>query len=119
MDIRRIVPSVPAAAPEETRAFYVDLLGLEVAMDLGFIVTLVSPSNPTAQLNILATEDPSGHATPEVAISIEVASVDDVHAIAVERGLDIVYPPTTEPFGVRRFFVRDPNGVIVNIMSHA
>jgi len=29
-----------------------------------------------------------------------------------------VYPLTDEPWGVRRFFVRDPNGVVLNVMSH-
>ena len=33
-------------------------------------------------------------------------------------GLSIVYPATDEPWGVRRFFVADPNGVIINILSH-
>jgi uncharacterized glyoxalase superfamily protein PhnB len=50
--------------------------------------------------------------------SIEVDDVDRVHALAVERGLGIVYPLTDEPWGVRRFFVTDPNGVILNILSH-
>lgn len=36
----------------------------------------------------------------------------------IERGLKIVYPLTNEPWGVRRFFVADPNGVVVNVMCH-
>jgi uncharacterized glyoxalase superfamily protein PhnB len=51
-------------------------------------------------------------------ISFEVADVDAMHAMAVSRGLNIVYPLTDEPWGVRRVFVSDPNGVIVNIMNH-
>ena len=119
MKVRRIVPDISSTDLEATRDFYVDLVGLEVAMDLGFIVTLVSPSNVTAQLNILrAAEESRGEHPSTVAISIEVESVDDVHSRAVEAGLDIVYPLTTESFGVRRFHLRDPNGVLVNIMSH-
>ena len=30
----------------------------------------------------------------------------------------VVYPLTDEPWGVRRFFVTDPNGVIINVMNH-
>ena len=119
MKVRRIVPDISSTDLEATRDFYVDLVGLEVAMDLGFIVTLVSPSNVTAQLNILrAAEESRGEHPSTVAISIEVESVDDVHSRAVEAGLDIVYPLTTESFGVRRFHLRDPNGMLVNIMSH-
>ncbi len=51
-------------------------------------------------------------------LSIEVEDVDAVHAKAVALGLQIVYPLTNEPWGVRRFFVTDPNGVIINVLSH-
>jgi predicted enzyme related to lactoylglutathione lyase len=51
-------------------------------------------------------------------MSIEVADVDDVHSRAVARGLDIVYPLTDESWGVRRFFVVDPSGTIINVMCH-
>jgi uncharacterized glyoxalase superfamily protein PhnB len=47
---------------------------------------------------------------------------DDVEAAyedAQQRGLEIVYPLTTEPWGVRRFFVRAPDGNVVNIVSHS
>jgi uncharacterized glyoxalase superfamily protein PhnB len=51
-------------------------------------------------------------------MSVEVADVDDVHSRAVSRGLNIVYPLTNEPWGVRRFFVIDPSGTIINVMCH-
>ena len=84
-------------------------------MDMGFIVTLVSPSNPAAQVSLLR-DDGSSSILPQ--ISIEVADVDDVHSRAVSRGLHIVYPLTNEPWGVRRFFVTDPNGTVINVMCH-
>jgi uncharacterized glyoxalase superfamily protein PhnB len=51
-------------------------------------------------------------------LTIEVADVDAMHAKAVVLGLQVVYPLTDEPWGVRRFFVTDPNGVVINVMSH-
>jgi uncharacterized glyoxalase superfamily protein PhnB len=51
-------------------------------------------------------------------MSIEVANVDDAHADALARGLEIVYPLTDEPWGVRRFFVREPSGTVVNVATH-
>jgi uncharacterized glyoxalase superfamily protein PhnB len=51
-------------------------------------------------------------------MSIEVADVDACHALAVQTGFAIVYPLVDEPWGVRRFFVRDPDGVVVNVVSH-
>jgi uncharacterized glyoxalase superfamily protein PhnB len=41
-----------------------------------------------------------------------------MHARAIERGIEIVYPLTNEPWGVRRFFGADPNGVVINVMCH-
>jgi uncharacterized glyoxalase superfamily protein PhnB len=84
-------------------------------MDMGWIMTFVSPSNPTAQLSILR-EDASAAVVPQ--ISVEVADVDAVHAEALRRGLELVHPLTDEPWGVRRFFVKDPNGVVLNVVSH-
>jgi uncharacterized glyoxalase superfamily protein PhnB len=80
---------------------------------------LVSPSVPTTQVIVAwASEDASDPEVLRVNMSVEVADVDAAHANAVERGLDIVYPLTDEPWGIRRFFVREPSGTVVNVASH-
>jgi catechol 2,3-dioxygenase-like lactoylglutathione lyase family enzyme len=111
--IHRAVPNIKAGVAAETRDFFVDLLGFEVAMDLGWVVTLASPTNPSAQLTIIANDDPAAPG-----ISVEVDDVDAVHAGAVERGLEIAYPLRDEEWGVRRFMLREPSGTIVNVLSH-
>ena len=40
------------------------------------------------------------------------------HAAAVQAGAEIAYALTLEPWGVRRFFVRDPDGQVINVLSH-
>jgi catechol 2,3-dioxygenase-like lactoylglutathione lyase family enzyme len=115
VSIRRAVPDFATERMEESREFYVGLLGFEVAMDMDWVVTLVSPDNATAQI-ILMTNDATAPVHPDV--SIEVSDVDAVHAEAQRRGEEIVHPLTDEPWGVRRFFVRDPNGKVVNVLSH-
>lgn len=115
MSVKRIVPDIKSKHIDASRQFYVDVLGLTVAMDMGFIVTLVSPSNPTAQVSLM-TDDDSSTILPQM--SVEVADVDDVHARAVAHGVNIVYPLTNEPWGVRRFFIADPNGIVINVMCH-
>ena len=84
-------------------------------MDLGFVMTFASPSNPRAQFTIMRSDGSSG-LVPQV--TVEVADVDVVHAEVVRRGAKVVYPLTNEPWGVRRFFLRDPNGVVINVMRH-
>jgi catechol 2,3-dioxygenase-like lactoylglutathione lyase family enzyme len=115
MNIRRVVPDIKADHIDESRDFYADFLGFQVGMDMGWVITFVSPSNPTAQLTVFRDDD-SGNVQPQ--ITIEVEDVDRAHAKAVERSLEIVYPLTIEPWGVKRFFVTDPNGIVLNVMSH-
>ena len=59
-----------------------------------------------------------GGANPPLSLTIEVADVGAVHAKAVARDVQIVYPLTNEPWGVRRFHVTDPKGMAINVMSH-
>ena len=100
---------------DESRKFYTEFLGFDMAMDMGWVLTFVSPTNPTAQITVVQK---TKEATPQANISIEVDDVDALHAKAVALGLPIVYPMTDEPWGVRRFFIADPNGVIINVLSH-
>jgi catechol 2,3-dioxygenase-like lactoylglutathione lyase family enzyme len=111
--ISRAVPNIKSDRPAETRDFFVDLLGLEVAMDLGWIVTVASPTNPSVQVNILSNDDPSAPG-----ISVGVPDVDAVHARAVELGFEIAYSLRDEEWGVRRFMLREPSGTLVNVVSH-
>jgi catechol 2,3-dioxygenase-like lactoylglutathione lyase family enzyme len=115
MTIRRVVPNIASDKLDVARDFYAGLFGFQLAMDLGWIMTFVSPSNPTAQLSVLR-QDASAPVVPQ--ISIEVADVDAVHAEAVRRRLELVHPLTNEPWGMRRFFVKDPDGVVLNVVSH-
>jgi predicted enzyme related to lactoylglutathione lyase len=115
MSIRRVMPDIRSDRFDECRTFYVELLGFEVAMDMGWIMTFVSSTNPTAQISVMRS-DATAPVVPQ--LTVEVADVDAVHAEAVRRGLDIVYPLTDESWGVRRFFVVDPNRVVLNVMSH-
>ena len=115
MSIRRVVPDITTQRLKESSEFYVGLLGFKVAMDMDWVVTLVSPLNPTAQV-ILMNRDATAPVQPEM--SIEVSDVDAIHAEALRRGDDVVYPLTDEPWGVRRFFVRDPSGIVINVLGH-
>ena len=114
MSIKRVVPDIASDRMEESKAFYTEL-GFEVAMDMDWVVTLVSPESPTAQVTLMQN---SPESTLQPNMSIEVADVDTAFANADAKGLSIVYPLTEEPWGVRRFFLADPNGVIINVMSH-
>jgi catechol 2,3-dioxygenase-like lactoylglutathione lyase family enzyme len=113
MTAGRAVPNIRSDRPAETRDFFVELLGFEVAMDIGWVVTVTSPANPSAQVNIIGSDDPAAPG-----ISVEVPDVDAAHARAVELGLDVFYPLRDEEWGVRRFMLREPSGTVVNVLAH-
>lgn len=114
MSIRRVMPDIRSEAMEESRDFY-GLLGFEEVMNLGWVMTLASPSNPTAQVTFMS-HDSSAPVVPDM--SVEVDDVDAVHEAVRASGAEIVHPLQDEEWGVRRFFVRDPNGRVVNVLSH-
>ncbi len=113
MGIRRVVPDLRAADMARSRDFY-RTLGFDEVMDLGWAVTLASPDNPTAQIMLIGTNADE----PQPDISIEVADADAAHEAMTAAGADVVYALRDEPWGVRRFFVRDPDGTVVNVVSH-
>ncbi|MZE75656.1 VOC family protein [Streptomyces xinghaiensis] len=99
---------------QENREFH-GLLGFEEVMNLGWITTLASPSTPAAQVSFM-TADKTAPVTPDM--SVEVEDVDAAYAVMRDSGAEIVHPLQDEEWGVRRFFVRDPNGRVINVLSH-
>lgn len=114
MAVRRVMPVIRSEAAQESREFY-GLLGFEEVMNLGWILTLASPSTPAAQVSIMSG-DKSAPVTPDM--SVEVDDVDAAYALMRDSGAEIVHPLQDEEWGVRRFFVRDPNGRVVNVLRH-
>ncbi|MFI1098486.1 VOC family protein [Streptomyces sp. NPDC020917] len=114
MTVRRVVPNIPTDTWEESRQFY-GRLGFEEVMNHGWIMTLASTAVPGAQVSLM-TADRTAPVTPDM--SVEVDDVDAVYAAVRESGAEIVYALHDEEWGVRRFFVRDPSGRVVNVLSH-
>lgn len=116
MTVKRIVLNIDTQKTKAAESFYKDILGLEILMDHGWIVTYGLAG---VQMNIqlsFASQGGSGTATPDM--SIEVDDVDAVLDRVIRGGFAIEYGPVDEPWGVRRFYTRDPFGKLVNILSH-
>lgn len=109
------VPSLASPEIEHANAFYGDFLGLE-AQDLGldWVTRFVAP-NSGEHLQ-LVSRDATAPENPQ--LTVKVDDVDDAYAQAQRRGYEIVHPLTTEPWGIRRFFVRAPDGTVLNIAQH-
>lgn len=112
----RIVPNLTTADPARSAAFYGAVFGLDIAMDHGWIVTVTGPAKQGVQLS-LASEGGSGTEVP--VLSIEVDDLDATLAAARAAGALIPYGPVSEPWGVRRFYLTDPDGHLVNVLTHS
>lgn len=115
MVVKRIVANIGAEQISAAHTFYGEILGMTVVMDQGWIVTFAADASAPPQISV-ASEGGSGTPVPD--LSVEVDNLEQVHRRAVQAGFVIEYGPVIEPWGVRRFFVRDPFGRLVNILTH-
>jgi predicted enzyme related to lactoylglutathione lyase len=111
-----ITANLPVPDLAQARDFYADFLGLSVEeMNLGWVARYRTPDGRAVVQ--LVTRDASSPV--DSVISVHVGDeVEAAYAEAQRRGFEIVHPLTTEPWGVRRFLVRAPDGNVVNIVSH-
>jgi catechol 2,3-dioxygenase-like lactoylglutathione lyase family enzyme len=114
--INRVVAYANGDDLAASRDFYVEVLGFDVAME-DPVLSLTSPTNPSAQILI----PPRGMEDPPPRFGIDIGqpdAVDAAHSAAMHRGLNVVYSLSNEPWGVRRFFVEDPSGTVINVLAH-
>jgi catechol 2,3-dioxygenase-like lactoylglutathione lyase family enzyme len=117
MRVKRIVTDIATDATHiaEAKRFYGEIFGLDLLMDLGWIATYGSKAKMNVQISI-ATEGGSGTPVPD--LSIEVDDLDEALECVRKAGLTPEYGPATEPWNVRRLYVRDPFGKLVNVLQH-
>ena len=118
MQVKRIVANLESQDLFQAKRFYQDILGLKVLMDLGWITTYGADTSMPVQISVMQ-HGGSGTATPDLSIELaNAAQVEQAHDAMRQAGFVIAYGPVTEPWGVRRFYVCDPFGKLVNILSH-
>jgi catechol 2,3-dioxygenase-like lactoylglutathione lyase family enzyme len=115
MRINRITANIETSNIDRAEEFYHDVLALECVMDNGWIRTYGSNSKMTVQISV-ASEGGSGTSVPD--FSVEVDNIETALTGVKKAGTQIEYGPKSEPWGVRRFFVRDPFGKLINILQH-
>ncbi|PKD20837.1 glyoxalase [Salegentibacter salinarum] len=116
--MRRIVPNIYSNNLEKSKKFYTEFLGMDLVMDMGWILTFASKENKTAQISIFKNKNNKPLDNSAIFLSIELCDIDQCYEDAKNRAIEIVYPITNESWGVRRFFVKDPNGVTINLVTH-
>jgi catechol 2,3-dioxygenase-like lactoylglutathione lyase family enzyme len=116
MQVTGVVANLAVADIASAQEFYREYLGLDVeAFNLGWVAHFQSPDG-RAHVQLVSGDATAPH---DSVISVHAgADVDEAYAEALRRGYEIVHPLTDEPWGVRRFFVRAPDGNVVNVVSH-
>lgn len=115
MKVKRIVANISTKDIAAAKVFYKDVLGLELLMDHGWIATYGSAEKMSVQISF-ASE--GGSDTPVPDLSIEVDDLEEALERVKNGGFPIEYGPVDEPWGVRRFYVRDPLGRLINMLAH-
>nr|WP_315035384.1 VOC family protein [uncultured Chryseobacterium sp.] len=113
--VKRIVANIKTDNPSKADLFYHEILGLNILMDHGWITTLGSDEEAKVQISFAVQ---GGNDTEVPYLSIEVDNVDEMYNRMKKADFEILYEITDEDWGVRRFFVKDPFGKAINILSH-
>ncbi|MFI0967519.1 VOC family protein [Streptomyces sp. NPDC021080] len=115
MSALRAMPLLTVSDLDSAVEAHVRVTGMEVIMNHGWIATLAPPTDHSVQVSLI-TKDPTGPVNP--AASLEVEDLEAALAGARAAGLEILYGPADEEWGVRRFFYRDHDGNVVNVLTH-
>jgi catechol 2,3-dioxygenase-like lactoylglutathione lyase family enzyme len=111
----RIIADLRVADLEAAKGFYTGYLGLSTEeFNLGWVARYTSPDTGV-NLQLVA-RDATAPESPVISVMTE--DVEAAYAEARALGYEIVHPLTREPWGVRRFFVRAPDGTVVNVVHH-
>jgi catechol 2,3-dioxygenase-like lactoylglutathione lyase family enzyme len=111
----RIMADLQVADVDAAKSFYTGYLGLSSEeFNMGWVARYTSPD--TGAIVQLVTHDVTAPEDP--VISIHTDDVEAAYAEAQELGYEIVHPLTIEEWGVHRFFVRAPDGNVINIVGH-
>ncbi len=105
-----------------SKKFYESLLGMNTVFELDWYIQMQSPTDSNLQIAFIAKDNqsvPEGYRfEPKgVVITVEMDDIDPTHNRAKELDLQIVQPLKDEEWGQRHFMVRDPNGLLLDLVQ--
>ena len=114
MRVTQIIADLHVTDLQAAKGFYTDYLGLtEEEFNLGWVARYTSPETGI-NLQVM-TRDATAPEDPVVSVMVD--DIEAAHRQAQDGGYEIVHPLTTEKWGVTRFFVRAPDGNVLNIVQ--
>jgi catechol 2,3-dioxygenase-like lactoylglutathione lyase family enzyme len=135
MDIRIYASFLPHKDPDESLAFYRDVLGFEVRGDVGYEglrwITVGPPGQPDVSIVLEPPVSPGCGITDEESrtifemmakgtysgVNLAAKDLDDTFNKIQDSEVEVVQEPTDQPYGVRDCAVRDPAGNLIRIQE--
>jgi uncharacterized glyoxalase superfamily protein PhnB len=107
----------------ETRDFYMRWLGFTVLFEATWFVLLASDGEHPFNLAFMRSDHPSRPPGPEtfdgkgMIVTLQVSDAAAEYERLQAAGCPIHYPLHDEPWGQRRFMLRDPAGVLLDVVE--
>jgi len=125
MHVLDLYPLITTEELTETRDFYVRHFGASIVFEARWFVMLSLPgaAGRGMQLAFMTPDHPSKPPGPEpfngkgMILTIQVADSAAAFAALKQTGAEIFYPLAAEPWGQRRFMIRDPAGVLIDVVE--
>ncbi len=120
VDVYALITTPDVAAQ---RDFYVRHFGAEVGFEASWFVYLVLPAGEGRTLAFMTPDHPSRPPGPEpfdakgMILTFQVEDATAAHAALSASGAPITYALADEPWGQRRFMVRDPAGILIDVVE--
>lgn len=122
MNTTRLLTNICSTQLPETRDFYVQYFGFEVAYDSDWFINLQNPEK-TMEIGILQAghdllpESYRDQAPKGIYLTFVVEHVDRWFEKALKQGVPVVQPPENTFYGQRRCLVLDPNGLLIDVST--
>ena len=118
----RILTNICSDDLAASKAFYVELLGLQVKYDSDWYVQLCVKDNPELEYGLIKRDhdlvpDEYQQSPTGMYVTFVVADVEQVYQQALNMGIPIIQAPRDEFYGQRRFLTRDPAGCLIDVCS--
>ena len=116
-------PLITAHDMVAQRDFYVRHFGAEVVFQATWCVYMTLPIGDGRTLAFMTPDHPSSPPGPEpfdgkgMILTLQVEDAAAAFAALSAGGAEITYPLADEPWGQRRFMVRDPAGVLIDVVE--
>ncbi len=118
-----IYPLITVKQFGESRDFFVKVFGMHLAFEASWVAMLARTEGGPIVLGLMTADHPSNPPGPEVfdgrgmIMTFQVEDAVAEHERLQAAGAPITYGLATEPWGQKRFMVRDPSGILVDVVE--